>query len=60
MLFHLIGDVDDIESRYKDHEEERVGYRSEHERAPDVMADAFDSFDVRKECVGISWTTQLC
>jgi hypothetical protein len=60
MLFHLIGDVDDIESRYKDHEQERVGYRCEHESAPDVMADTLDSFDVRKECVRISWATQLC
>jgi hypothetical protein len=59
MLFHLIGDVDDIESRYKDHEQEGVGYRCEHERAANIMADAFDSFDVRKECVRISWAAKL-
>lgn len=60
MLFHMIGDVDDIESRYKYHEQECVGYRCEHESAADIVADTFDSFDVRKECVWISWAAQLC
>ena len=51
MLFHLIGDVDEIESRYKDHEQQCVGNRCEHESAADIMADSFYSIDIRKQRV---------
>ena len=46
MLFHLIGDVDNIESRYNDHEQECISNRCEHVRAADIMADTLYSFDV--------------